>query len=525
MAPADDRELVALVLAPRGRDAALTCELLQNQRIPCEVCDGADELCRRIELGAAVVLVAEEALGPAAMRQVIETLGRQPPWSDLPIVVFSDSARPRDPDYTEPLRALGNVTLLDRPTNVRAMVASVQTAIRSRIRQHETRRAIHARDQFLAMLGHELRNPIGAIRLAVEGLQRTETGAAFQRYRDIVDRQSRNLSQLADDLLDVARVAHGKITLHRSSVDLEDVLRASVEAAEQAAGASDLTLALSTEGPMPVYGDRIRLEQILENLLTNAIKFTGRGGSIRVEGRSMSDSVLVRVIDSGVGVAPGMLEAIFDLFAQVDSSLDRSQGGMGLGLTLVRALVRLHGGDVVALSEGLGRGTEFRVRLPRFDRKRASLPLESTTTAAPHTAVQRLVVVDDHEDVRAMLTELLEELGHQVSSASDGPQAVTEILTARPDVAFVDVGLPGFDGFEVARRVRAVTSQVLLVAVTGYGQPEDQKRAREAGFDRHLTKPVGRKQLEAVLADAAHPHGAVQAVLQREKDPSEGRAP
>ena len=348
------------------------------------------------------------------------------------------------------------------------------------------------------MLGHELRNPLGAIQLAVEMLERRDEAAAQHRFRSVIDRQSRHLSKLVDDLLDVARVTLGKIVLHPGPVDVEAVLKSAVEALQPSARGRQLDLTLCTDGPLPVQGDRVRLDQIVENLLTNAIKYTPPGGHIHVDGRRVEHSAAIRVIDTGIGVEPSMLDAIFDLFAQADRSLDRAQGGMGLGLTLVRNLVGLHGGRVVALSDGVGRGTEFRIELPLNEAALVAVPLQPITTDDSR-ASKRLVVVEDSEDIRSMLTELLEALGHQVSSANNGPQGVALIVETVPDIAFVDVGLPGFNGFEVARRVREATSDVMLVAVTGYGQAEDRKRAFEVGFDRHLTKPIGVTQLRKVL--------------------------
>lgn len=488
--PPDER--VVLVLAPSGRDARLTHDMLENDGLAARVCDDVSALRRCILAGAAAALIAEEALTESAIEQLVEVLDAQPPWSDFPIVVFSGAGRSGDQSSVTAMRALGNVTFLDRPVQVRTMLAAVHSAVRARTRQYEGRNAIAARDRFLAMLGHELRNPLAAIRLAVQLAERH--GSEWREQHTVIDRQSRHLGKLVDDLLDVARVTHGKLIIQPADVEIGEILRACVEARE----ATDHALTLDIpEGMFIVRGDRLRLEQVFNNLLTNALKYTPAGGSVHVRVVPEERSVAVEVDDNGVGIAPELLPRVFELFAQGSQSLARAQGGMGVGLTVVRSLVHLHGGDVDVHSDGLGRGSTFRVRLP----------LENAPTRAsskPNVVPQRprrVVLVEDNDDVRTMLEQLLIIAGHDVATANDGPSGLTRILEARPDVAFVDIGLPGFDGYELARRVRARKETIRLVALTGYGQPEDRRRARDAGFDLHLTKPVGIDELEAALGE------------------------
>ena len=498
MADAIDPERV-LVLAPRGRDAALTRDLLARDGLTAYVCDHVESLCAAIEEGAGIALVAEEALDRNSLARLAHVLDAQPPWSDFPLLVFSAGATSRVRRIDHAQRALGNVTFLDRPVQVRSMLAAVHSAIHGRRRQYAARRAIEARDQFLAMLGHELRNPLAAIRLASELIGRTPDAEKREAHRAVIERQARHLARLVDDLLDVARVMYGKIALQRSTVDLRDLVESCVRAHEAAAKTHRLTLTFDKgDAPVHVSGDPVRLEQIVGNLLTNAIKYTPQGGSVRTEVFTEGASALVRVVDSGVGIAENMLPLVFDLFAQADRSLDRSQGGMGLGLTLVRNLVRLHGGEVEARSGGLGQGTELRVRLPLMTSVAPSKDEERASGV--EDSPRRVVLVEDNEDIRFTLSQLLELLGHQVETAEDGPTGVEKILSTRPDVALVDIGLPGIDGFEVARRVRAKAGRdVVLVAVTGYGQAADRAKTREAGFDAHLTKPVGIEELETML--------------------------
>lgn len=485
-----DSEAV-LVLTPAGRDGKLTCGLLERDGHSARLCGDVQALCAGIETGAGVALISEEVLTGPAIARLVTALSNQPAWSDFPLLVFSARSNGSKRGLDDALMSLGNVSFLDRPVHVRTMLAAVHAALRGRRRQYAARHAISSRDQFLAMLGHELRNPLAAIQLAGELLGQAEDHADHDQHHAVIARQTRHLARLVDDLLDVARVTYGKVTLHCEAIDMADVVRTCLEAHARTAHAHDVTYTVTSgDQAATVWGDRVRLEQILGNLLTNAIKYTPRGGSVRVVVDRDHSSLLLRVMDSGIGIAPDMLQAVFDLFAQADGSLARSQGGIGLGLTLVRSLVRLHGGTVEAHSDGPGQGSEFRVSLPLYSGRvlSAAAPRNGHSTERP----LRVVIVEDNEDVRLLQEEALRLEGHEVQHASDGPSGVAMILDAAPDVALVDIGLPGFDGFEVARRVRAsAKDRVRLIALSGYGQAEDRARALRAGFDDHLTKPVG----------------------------------
>jgi CheY-like chemotaxis protein len=332
----------------------------------------------------------------------------------------------------------------------------------------------------------------------------TEDPQAASRHRDVIERQTESLSRLIDDLLDVARVTYGKVSLRPEAVDLGDILRASCQSLEPSFRASGVEFTSLIAPTMPVRGDRVRLEQVFANLLQNALKYTPQGGSVAVTATASTGVAIVSVKDSGIGLDDKMLCRVFELFTQVDRSLERARGGLGIGLTLVRSLVQLHGGTVQARSAGLGRGSEFLVELPLGDRapvRVAEQERESLETAA--RAPARVVVVEDGEDLRGMLKELLEMRGHSVSTAADGAAGIERILAASPDVAFVDIGLPEVDGYEVARQVRAGGCRALLVALTGYGQDDDRRQAAAAGFDRHLTKPVDLNDLEKVMVGIA----------------------
>ncbi|HET9931504.1 MAG TPA: hybrid sensor histidine kinase/response regulator [Polyangiaceae bacterium] len=497
-----DASNAVLVLVRGPRDGELTAELLKQARVACHLCVDVAELCSRIEAGeGAAVLVAEEMLTPPALERLSNILSHQPPWSDFPLLVFGASARSQS-ERSEGLIGLGNVTFLDRPVRVRSMIASVRAAVRARDRQYEARRAIESRDSFLAMLGHELRNPLGAIAFALSVLGKKGVVQGLKEHA-VIERQSRHLSRLVDDLLDVARVTHGKVDLKLEKLNLVEVARGAFEALEGRAREQHFSYEfVSDTSTIFVDGDRQRLEQVFANLLTNAIKYTRRGGGIkmRLSCEDEGDLATVAVIDNGVGLAPDMRERVFEPFTQVDESLDRAQGGLGLGLALVRSIVQLHGGSVEAESAGLGHGSTFVVRLHRRADDLPSAPRASPDAVA--VTPRKVLVVDDNEDIRELFVVLLRQAGHEVAYAEDGPHGFAEVLRFKPEIAFVDLGLPGFDGLELARRVRAAGARVYLIALTGYGQREDKQRTAEAGFDDHLVKPALDADVERAIRRA-----------------------
>jgi signal transduction histidine kinase/ActR/RegA family two-component response regulator len=493
-----DREDV-LVLAPSGRDAALTGDLLARERIPARICRDARELADRMP-DAAMALVAEEALTHDASDTIAAALRVQPPWSDFPIAVVSASEALTTRGGARWLQ-LGNVTLLERPLRITAMLMGVRAGLRARRRQYDARRAIESRDQFLAMLGHELRNPLAAVCLASDLQGRASDVAEIQRHRLVIDRHAHHLNRLVDDLLDVARVTYGKVALQLEPVDLGEVLCFTAHSVEPALAAARVAFQVKVPTGLYVLGDRVRLEQIFTNLLSNAVKYTTAGGSAELAAWVTGNTVHVSVADTGIGIAPEMVDRIFDLFTQADGTLDRSRGGLGIGLTVVRRLVALHGGEVHAESDGLGKGAVIHVTLPLLTVPSARE--ESTRVTSSSLPPARVVLVEDADDIREMLQELLEVGGHSVWAAADGPHGVETILQVGPDIAFVDIGLPGFDGYEVARRLRARGATVPLVALSGYGRQEDRQLAKQAGFDAHITKPVDVARFYAAMASLA----------------------
>jgi signal transduction histidine kinase len=359
--------------------------------------------------------------------------------------------------------------------------------------------ANRAKDEFLAMLGHELRNPLGAISNAARLLEhpRTDTEGA-QRAREIISRQSDHLTRLTDDLLDAGRAVMGKISLQRRPVELAALVTGAL-ATLKAAGRTANHRLLQNLEPVWVDGDPIRIEQILSNLVINAAKYTPLPGSIRVSLRKEDGYAVLRVADDGIGMSDELVGRAFELFVQGERGLDRTHGGLGIGLTLVRRLAEMHGGTASAKSGGAGKGSELTVRLP------AIAPPAAAPARAPQAAPafrHRILVIEDNHDARESLRRLLELSGHSVSGAADGAAGLAAALVEKPDVVLVDVGLPKMDGYEVARRIRATAGewQPLLVALTGYGLPEDRSRALEAGFDAHLVKPADPAALEALLS-------------------------
>jgi CheY-like chemotaxis protein len=353
------------------------------------------------------------------------------------------------------------------------------------------------------MLGHELRNPLGAIVSAAAVLTRpgTPPDPAASRAGEIVTRQAQHLARLVDDLLDVSRLESGKVILQRQLLDLRDVVEAAVAALRAGAGARHR---LDFAGvPAPVEADPTRLEQIALNLLDNAVKYTPPTGRVAVSVERAAGQAVLRVRDTGRGIARELLPAIFDAFTQAAPSLDRRTGGLGLGLTVVKRLVELHGGSISADSPGPGGGSEFVVRLPLARSEAVPGPPAAEPLSMPRP--RHVVVVEDNADARDSLRLLLEMMGHRVETAGDGRAGLALLLGAKPDIAFIDVGLPGLDGYAVATTVRAEPAgrDLYLVALTGYGQAADRERALAAGFDAHVVKPADERALVRLLASAA----------------------
>jgi PAS domain S-box-containing protein len=626
-----------LVLAPTAKDAAMTQEILARAGVDCTLCTDLVEICGLLHQGAAAILLAEEQIGEGRQDCLVDWLGRQEPWSDLPILVLAgqgaDSAA-----VSHAIEVLGNVTVLERPTRVSALVSAVRAAQRARQRQYQIRdhlvererhlealafraaivassddaiisktfdgiiqtwnagaqrifgytaeeaigqsitmlipperqdeeprllerlrrgesidhfetvrvtkagrridisltvspvrdatgrligaskiardvtqrkqaeaalrEADRRKDEFLATLAHELRNPLAPIRNSLHILRlKAANDAAADSVCEMMERQVNHMVRLVDDLMEVSRITRGSIELRREEIDLAAVIRSAVETSRpliEAAG-HQLAITLPRE-PISLYGDEVRLAQVFANLLNNAAKYTDRGGQIWITARREGSEVAVTVRDNGIGLEADVLPVVFDMFMQADRRHERSQGGLGIGLTLVKSLVEMHGGSVVVQSAGTNQGSEFTVRLPISNR----MPRETAVPAVPPAVMQsqrRVLVVDDNADSAASLGMLLKILSMDVKLANDGWTALATIESFRPDVVLLDLGMPGMDGFEVARRVRERSEfdGIVLIALTGWGQPDDRDRTQAAGFQHHLVKPADIAALRLLL--------------------------
>jgi len=622
-------ELRALILAPTGRDAALTESFLVRANIVSAVCRDAVDLGSELARGVGVLVIAEEALSLDMTRSLIHLLSGQPSWSDLPILLLTRHGA-NSAIVNAAVEDLGNVTLLERPIRTAAFLTAVHAALRARERQYELRdrvedqailaaivtssddaiisksldgiiqtwnagaermfgyteteavgksitlivpadrlaeermildrlvrgerlehfetvrvrkdghlvdlsltispmhdatgRVIGAskvardithqkateqalreadrrKDEFLATLAHELRNPLAPIRNSIHILKLLERlPPEVEHLSAIMERQVNHMVRLVDDLMEVSRITRGKIDLRREAVNLATVLTSAIETSQPLIDSANhrLHTAISSV-PMTVDGDAVRLAQIFSNLLNNAAKYTRPGGQIWLSARVDGETAVVAIRDSGVGIAREMLPRIFDLFTQDRSAMDLSQGGLGIGLTLVQSLVRMHGGTVSVNSPGRGQGSEFVVKLPL-------IPSPAPAVEPPAPAVSdlkrlRVLVVDDNQDATDSLARLLQHLGAEVRAVHDGASALRALETYHPSLVLLDIGMPEMDGYEVARHIRKLdpNKEMMLIALTGWGQDEDRKRSFRAGFDHHLVKPTDIAALQELI--------------------------
>ena len=496
-----------LVLAPTARDAEYTLAMLQCVGIAAKVCADVTNLIGETGLGVGAVLIAEEALADG-LEPLAGALDGQPSWSDLPILLITqhgtDSAR-----AAQAVDMLGNVTLVERPIRVAALISTVRTALRARARQYQTRAHLAAleeadkrKDEFLATLAHELRNPLAPIRNSVQILQRTGGGGAVGKLSEIMDRQVTHMVRLVDDLLEISRITRGKVDLRKEPTSLAAVMEAAIETSRPLieSGSHDLTVHLPA-GDVTLEADGMRLAQVFANLLNNSAKYTEPGGSIEIDAHRERDTLVVAVSDTGIGISNALLPHVFDMFSQAQSAHRHAQGGLGIGLTLVRSLVEMHGGTVEARSDGVGKGSVFTVRLPIAASSESRSSTARAGTLRGTLSPIRVLVVDDNRDAAESLGMLLRLLGADTRVAHDGRQALQVCDTHRPAIAFLDLGMPEMDGYEVARRMRAMPcgASVTLVALSGWGRETDRASAVAAGFDHHLIKPADIGTLRGVL--------------------------
>ena len=513
IAQLQERDERVLVWLTNPKDAERISAHFGRLGVLSTACDHA-RVCTELAQGAGAILLAEELLASPKASDLKQALADQPAWSDIPVVVLS-----RSEAAFQHLPPLANVLLVERPIRFRTLDSVIQVALRSRRRQYELRdqfeqrekieeelrEADRRKDEFLATLAHELRNPLAPIRNGLELIRLGHTnGAVLEQASNIMDRQLAQMVRLVDDLLDVSRITREKLDLHMDRVELSIVLRNAVETSRPLIEAHQHELIVS-QSPEAVLlnADTTRLAQVFSNLLNNAAKYTKPGGRITLETQNQDGWVEVRVRDNGTGIPKEMLGRIFEMFAQVGRALERSQGGLGIGLTLAKRLVEKHGGTIEARSDGLGAGSEFIVRLPTAEANHVSKPATSGEQPAEFVGSRRVLVADDNVDSANSLGMMLQATGHEVRTAHDGAEAVRFAEEFRPDVAILDIGMPKMNGYDAAQRIRAEDwgKAIVLIALSGWGQEDDKRRSREAGFDTHLTKPVDFKTLRNLLIE------------------------
>jgi signal transduction histidine kinase/CheY-like chemotaxis protein len=492
-----------LIYAPTGQDAVLAAKILTLAGVENLVTDTSLQLASELLVGVGAVLTVEEALSNGGLKVLGEFAQRQPNWSDLPIVLLTN----RGPDslsVRQAIGVLGNVTLLERPVRTLTLITSLQSVLRAREKQYQVRETDRRKDEFLASLGHELRNPLAPIRTSMGVLAHMYPDQApVKKVTDVIERQVTHLTRLVDDLLDVARINSGKIELQRDYTTFAAVMGHVIELCSTPAAARRIKIdyALPSE-EIVLYADYARVVQIVANILSNAVKFTPPEGYISVRAMVESGILKIYIKDTGIGLEPASLGRIFAMFEQSRPPSGQIASGLGIGLSLSRQFAEMHGGSVVATSEGLGKGSEFVVTLPVVAHDRPAREPQAEAVIGLIDQRPKVLVVDDNRDAADSLQALFEMENCNVATAYDGFEAVQAVEDAMPDMIVMDLGMPCMDGYEAARRIRrkAGSQNVLMIALTGWGQSDARQRTIEAGFDHHLIKPVNFDEIKR-LAD------------------------
>ncbi len=493
-----------LIYAPSGQDAVLAAKMLTLAKVDNLVTASAAELSEQLRRGVGAVLTVEEALSTGGLKAIGEFVQSQPAWSDVPVVLLTN----RGPDslsVRQAIGVLGNVTLLERPVRTLTLITSLQSVLRARDKQYQVRETDRRKDEFLASLGHELRNPLAPIRTSMGVLTHMYPDQGpVKKVSEVVERQVTHLTRLVDDLLDVARINSGKIELQRADTSFAAVIGHVIELCSAAAAAKRIAVnqVLPSEH-VPLFADYARVVQIVSNILSNAIKFTPPEGSIWVRAEVTDGILYIRIRDTGIGLEAAALERIFSMFEQNRPPSGQIASGLGIGLSLSRQFAEMHGGSVYASSEGLGKGSEFVVSLPVLSAGRAPPASERDDPVALNDLRPKVLVVDDNRDACDSLQALFEMENCRVATAYDGQQAVLATEQAMPDMIVMDLGMPCMDGYEAARRIRSQpgSQEVLMIAVTGWGQSDARQRTMEAGFDHHLIKPVNFDEIRRLASE------------------------
>jgi signal transduction histidine kinase/CheY-like chemotaxis protein len=524
-----------LIFAPVGKDAPLTQEVLVRANLAGCVCSTSSVLCAEFLRGAAAILLTEEALEDPGIHELMECLRSQPTWSDIPILLFADAERSEV--YLRTLRlleGLRNVILLERPIRLGAALSLIRSAIRGRERQYELRDLLHAlgeareeaetanrlKDEFLATLSHELRTPLNAILGWTTMLRDGNVQPRHvMRALDTIHRNASAQVQIVNDLLDISRIVRGNVQLAPRLLPLAPLLTLAVESITPTADAKDVNLMTSIQSePVFVWADPDRLQQVFWNLLSNSVKFTQNGGKVEVALQQDGADAVIRISDNGSGIPADFLPYVFERFRQGDGSSTRRHGGLGLGLSIVRHLVELHGGRMAAASDGEGMGSTFTLTLPARDANaKASVPIADPERRPRARALDlegaHVLIVDDEHDARELLRAMLADTGAHLSEADSAGDALRLIRDDPPDIVLADIAMPDQDGYALMRAVRALPDgagdSVRAIAVSAYARREDRQRAREAGFNEHLGKPVQLDELfetiERVWTHSARP--------------------
>jgi len=505
-------ELRILIYAPAGQDAALAGTVLAGSAIASHACRSPGELAEQLALGAGGVLTVDEAL-QAGVYSVLDAYARQQPdWSDLPIILLTHAGLDSLP-LRQAIATLGNLTLLERPVHILTLITSAHAMLRARQRQYQVRETQKRKDEFLASLGHELRNPLAPIKSAVALLKHLfPASEQVGKVSDVIERQVTHLTRLVDDLLDVARITSGKVLLQRKDFELQQVLDHVSELCQPAASKRHIRITLDLpSNAVTLHADYARVVQIFANIVSNAVKFTPDGGHIHITARQAQGQLQVAIEDNGIGIEPDAIARIFSMFEQGRTVAGEMTSGLGIGLSLARQFAELHGGGIDAHSDGPGRGSRFIVTLPANGGDTPAATPAATGSDAPADAHQPLqvLVVDDNRDAADTLQSLFQLEGYAAKVAYGGAQALAAVDMAWPQLVVMDLGMPDMDGYEAARQIRqrAQGREVLLIALTGWGQGEARARTEQAGFDHHLTKPVDFAAIAALL----HAHLAQRA--------------
>ena len=525
----DALALRILIVAPIGRDAPAIVELLESHGYLARVCTGLGDAGVQVEQGAGALLLTEESLELQQIAALLSALDRQPAWAELPVIILT-TAGERSADRLDRIAAAaGGITQLERPIGAATLLRSIEVALRSRRRQYQVRDLLEAqqarevalrdseerlrlavaalrdadrrKDAFLATLSHELRNPLAPIRNAAEVLASPRLTPMQMRWtQSVIQRQSAHMASLLDDLLELTRITQGKLQLRKQTCSMRSVIEAAVETARPLLEKKKHELLIRVPDDIPPFmADPVRLAQAVSNLLTNAAKYTDAGGRIELSTR-LDERLTIAVQDNGIGIPAEQLERLFTMFSQIPSAIGRSEGGLGVGLALVKGLAELHGGTAEAQSEGTGKGSRFLITLP-FDAGAESEPsLEKGPAVLPFWKL-RVLVADDNRDAADSLSMLLSMEGYEVRTVYGGRAAIAAAETFRPDVALLDIGMPEVNGYAAAKAIRQQRGgvDICLVAITGWGQQEDKRRALEAGFATHVTKPVDPNLLRDLL--------------------------